>query len=277
MPDFSHLILTRFNLRTAYGGSAAPDEHWLSRRFELFDKVCYPSVRGQSRQNFKWLIFFDAETPDAFKRKISEYATWDRFIVCYARSFEDIEITDVVSPHIDAHADYLITTRLDNDDAISVDFIENVQSCFHGQQGEFVNFCNGYILCKDKLYAAKQYANPFVSMIESTKSFQTVWCAKHSNLPQKGKVINIETEPTWVQVVHGGNVINRRGLCIRVPIKLLDDRFILQYKRPTRENMYVLRLENLMIRLLRAAKAVVKFLLFRGAALPAEAEHPRDN
>jgi hypothetical protein len=75
MSTFNHFILTRFNVKVSFAEPGAGLEPaWLLHRFELFDHFCYPSVRGQSNLNFKWLVLFDSNTPDSFKEKIAAYA-----------------------------------------------------------------------------------------------------------------------------------------------------------------------------------------------------------
>ena len=79
---FDHYLLTRFNVihkgLSQYAreqrGTVVQTAEWLKRRFELFDKYCFPSVKQQSTRNFKLLVFFNAETPENYLKKIEEYA-----------------------------------------------------------------------------------------------------------------------------------------------------------------------------------------------------------
>jgi hypothetical protein len=94
MKDFNHFLLTRFNVRLnrddiGYGSDLGVSPEWLNRRFELFDKFCYPSVRVQSNQNFKWILFCNSLTPDIFKDKLKEYSKWENFIPVYVDKFSN--------------------------------------------------------------------------------------------------------------------------------------------------------------------------------------------
>src|SRR5260370_36729053 len=52
-------------------------------------------------------------------------------------------------------------------------------------------------------------SNPFMSVVEPIDSFQTVWCAPHSQIAERWPVRQIADSPMWTQIVHGSNVINR--------------------------------------------------------------------
>ena len=122
MSIFTHIILTRFNLRMGYGGGVLQDAAWHHHRFDLFEKFCLPSIRGQNNTAFRWIVFFDRQTANVFKQKIAVYAQWDNFIPYYVDGLaqsRDQAILEQVQPG----SKYLITTRLDNDDALSKDFI----------------------------------------------------------------------------------------------------------------------------------------------------------
>ena len=77
---FQHYILTRFNLRRddwtiTKNNEKVLSDSWLKDRFELFENFCFNSVKNQTNQNFKWLVFFDSNTPDNYKQKVKEFET----------------------------------------------------------------------------------------------------------------------------------------------------------------------------------------------------------
>ncbi len=50
---FTHLILTRFNLATPGRESAIRNRPgWLAERFDLFERICLPSVASQTCRDF---------------------------------------------------------------------------------------------------------------------------------------------------------------------------------------------------------------------------------
>ena len=259
MGEFSHFIVTRFNIRGGSVGwrsyksnksivySSPPDLDWLAHRFDLFERFCFPSVSSQTNLDFKWLVFFDVDTPPAFKEKVGSYAEWDRFIPCYVG--DSIDKQGIIRRHMSRGARFVITTRLDTDDALGAGFVETVQSAFSGQHFEFINLTHGYVLDlnKDRLYGHKHPSNPFLSLIESVDEFKTVYCGDHGELLSTGQVKQLDTRPLWLLVVHGGNVTSEVTTdCIRVPIASLGDDFVLNYTPASdSEKLLALRLENL--------------------------------
>ena len=247
--NFQHIILTKFNVRVDYKNLSkstvglCPD--WLEHRFKLFDKFCFPSVKSQSNQNFKWLVFFDAQTPEKFKQKLHEYTEWKNFIpvfIDYSTHPPGGLARPVVLKHLNPNKDYLITSRIDNDDAIAQDFVSIIQDNFSQQEFEFINFTYGYVWHQGKIYLRKYENSPFISLVEkinqqTINGFKTVYCVNHAKLLSSGEnVKQIDIEPGWLQVVHDKNVSNRvRG--IRQPINKLEEKFVFKNDIFIRENL----------------------------------------
>lgn len=231
MRTFSHAIITRFNIATDYSFSTRLDSSWLNYRFNLFDQFCYPSVLGQSNQNFIWIVLFDIRTPDAYKDKITEYSVWKSFIPVYVDGLiTDNVKQEIISKYlIKKDTEYLITTRLDNDDAIAKHFVQTIQNSFKAQECEFINLSHGYCLYNKEIFLVKNIGNPFISLIERVdrslvKDIKTVYCGTHNELSAIGPVVQIEIEPAWIQVIHQGNVLNTlRG--VKQSIEGLDNNF----------------------------------------------------
>jgi hypothetical protein len=226
--DFNHLILTRFNIKTDWSGGRAPDSQWLAHRFNLFEQFCFPSVMAQTCQDFSWLVFFDIDTPDDFRAKIDEFAKQPRFQPIFVDSLSQSALVDIVFRYIDSP--HLITTRIDNDDALSPNFVKNVQNTFDGQALEFINFPNGYLLDYQlgRLYKGVIFSNQFISLIESTTNVRTVWCGEHPKLNLVGPIRDVQTEPSWLWVIHGRNVRGRVRHWQRVHLPSLNT-FNLKY------------------------------------------------
>jgi hypothetical protein len=271
MAEFSHVVLTVFNVRLHFGGNTAPSREWLINRFELFERFCLPSMRGQSSKNFKWLVLFDSETTESYRERVASYAQWENFVPCFVDqvmtvdSFSQMK-RDLIMEHVGG-AHHLITTTLDNDDALGSQYVEIVQQHFSGQQFEFVNFANGYVLdhMNNKLYRKRDESSPFISLIEKVENFRTVWCAAHSELSTFGKIHQVETTPMWLQVVHGRNAINKVGNHRRIPIKSLDDNFALEFSYPDSENPTAMFLENMANRMKYVESKLLKRLRSQSA------------
>lgn len=233
MGTFNHFFLTKFNVRSFPDKKPGCDPTWLENRFKLFDRFCFPSVHNQSNQNFKWLVFFDVETPELFKQKIASYVSkWSNFVPVYLDcplpyGEFPAEVRAIVRNLIPADCEHLITTWLDNDDAIHKDYVQMIQDNFNHQESETINFIFGYQLANKKLYLDFELANHFISLVEkyNPNSFKTCLSRSHKKLYEVcTSTKKILCKPVWVEVVHGSNYMNvhRRGF--RVPVGgILDD------------------------------------------------------
>jgi hypothetical protein len=209
--DFTHLLLTRFNTAVDYAPSAKRlDAEWLDRRLALFKQYCFPTVAAQKGVEFKWLVFFDAQTPVSFRDKIAAFEPLVTPVYIEGQATDDAIRKHVWETGF-VSAPYLITTRLDNDDGIGSSHIEHVQRAFQRQSREFITFPVGLQLFREHLYYVYWRDNPFLSLIEKVKSKEeltTIFCVAHHDLGRAGKLTQIRTAPQWLQVMHGTNVAN---------------------------------------------------------------------
>ena len=72
MAPFSHLLLTRFNVRMGLADALVLDESWLDHRLDLFRRFTVPTVAAQTEPNFRWLLFLDRDTPAAFLARLEQ-------------------------------------------------------------------------------------------------------------------------------------------------------------------------------------------------------------
>ena len=231
--NFEHLILTAFNIDLGIKDrEKILNYEYLSQRFKLFKQFCFPSVRQQNNQNFKWLVIFDSETPVAFKDEINALATWDRFIPLYVEPVKNISNfwSNIAKQYLSHNTEFVITSNLDNDDSLSQTFVEIIQNNFHEQEFEFLNLPFGYMLRQDGLFLREFLSSPFISLIEKTDRISTCKIIDHNHLFEiykKGVAVRqIITQPTWLQVVHETNVVNRMDInSVIQPINKVGDYF----------------------------------------------------
>lgn len=260
--QFQHFIITRFNVRLKREDiKSLPSEQWQEERFQLFEKFSLPSMKNQSKQNFKWFIFFDKETPEQFIGKIEEYKKQFKIIAIFTDEFNINEIKSEIAPYLSIEIPYLITTRIDNDDTFSSDFIESIQRTFAYQNLEYINFPKGYVLKGNRLYNHIDKSGPFISLIEKKDyEIKTVWCTNHRDVSQVAPIQQVDNK-IWMQIVHKNNVSNRIK-SYRLNKIELKDRFIIEKKH---ENKISIALENLTIYPIRytleLAGMIVKFLI----------------
>ena len=225
--NFDHIILTRFNVKISWAGQIKADADWLKHRFLLFDKYCFPSMRSQTNKNFRWLVLFDTDTPDFYKEKITDYAKWECFIPQYIKKFDTQTYRTCVKSLLNRNVTGIVTTRLDNDDAVGIHFVDEIQKHFQYQKFMYLNFPNGYLLRENTLYQVKKRTNAFISLFENSDNFITAWYGNHMEANNRGMVQNVHTTPLWIQVIHEYNIKNTVGRAHKiVPITELSGRFV---------------------------------------------------
>jgi hypothetical protein len=214
--NFDHYLITRFNLRkdnwtkTKRNESVLSDT-WLENRFELFDNYCLPSVKSQTNMNFKWLVFFDTTTPDNYKKRVEEIAVnFPQFHPVYSDGMDPYISTAqrIVAESKNSH---IITTRLDNDDCISIDFIDTIQNDFDSQDYECLDYVDGYTLQiapKIRLGEKLHYFNPFNSLVEINKDPKTVLHRRHSQWKKEKRIRRIRGKRIWLSIIHFENKVN---------------------------------------------------------------------
>ena len=214
---FSHYLITRFNLRNpkwdvTKNNEALLTEQWMEHRIELFSDFCLPSVTAQSNRNFKWLIYFDVTTPQRFidqiKQLTAPYDNIRTFFIDGMPSFYP-EVKKFISQ--DAQTPYLITSRIDNDDCIHREFIDEVQKQFKSQDYRAIDVLKGYTLqFKPAVMLGKKehIFNPFISLIEKNDDPTTVWMSDHNMWKKESRITQITHRRLWMSIIHDKNKVN---------------------------------------------------------------------
>lgn len=225
------------------------DDIYLENRFNLFEKYCFSSVVNQTKQDFIWLVFFDIRTPDKFKIRNIElkkkhnnycpiYIDFDYIIKDRETSNEYIEevkrlnliyngninynekdnffklyvvkfISDTIKKFSNGD-EYIITTRLDNDDALHkrmVEFIQNIEI----NDDKLICLDNGLQFIENTSICQSYYYpnNHFTSYIEKNRgNLFTILFWEHYFISKVKKVSHYNTEPLWLEILHSSNAAN---------------------------------------------------------------------
>jgi hypothetical protein len=212
----SHFILTRFNPRIGEGLRGL-DEDWLEARIALFEDFCAPSVRRQTCQDFIWLVFFDVRTPPAVRQRIDELVERFRFEPVWLDGEFSVRVASEQLRRRCQLGDLLITTSLDNDDALHPRYVAMAHEHLEGALPGFLSFPHGAQLAYGHFYRRPYLGNPFLSRLERVDdNLSTVYDVAHW-LPQNYRPKFVWTrEPAWLQIVHGDNLANDlRGVWVR--------------------------------------------------------------
>lgn len=241
-----YFFLTRFNIllwQKDKEGSPVRTKKWLDHRFSLFEKYCFPSIKNQTCQNFEWIVLFDSTTPDGYKAKIEEYQNECPQLVPVfvkperGRYFADIFREQVVK-RLNENINRVLTTYLDNDDALNERFVEDLrQRALEASDGTFFYYDVGYqYYTDDKFLLQIRYPkNHFVSVVEDGKpdSVKGIFgYGRHYYIDEiKGaKIEHVKTEPMWCEVVHEKNMINDANFLLGTKLVKKADGFGFMFK-----------------------------------------------
>ena len=225
MGAYNHFILTRFNIRLWWNEDKAHQAiqtaEWLDERFRLFKRYTWPSLQAQTCRNFQWICLFDDATDEMHKDIVARYAEEDeRFHPVYvkrgeARHFQDIFRREMLR-WADSTVGRLLTTYLDNDDALHSHFVEDIQRRAGSLSfGTIISYAYGIQYYEEMNLALRipYKNNHFLTYYERLKEKnRTVWGFWHFSI-FKYKNLRIELVddrgcPMWIEVIHAGNVDN---------------------------------------------------------------------
>jgi len=194
---FDHYILTRFNLGL-YDKHPDP-EAWMEERIALFERYTFPSMMRQTCMDWTWVIVFDELTPPEV---IVKYDYVDNITI----------ISDLPATWLRQNVDgdkWLITTRLDNDDYVERDLMENIQGAF--VEDVLVVDTRGRALdTQTGIYydPMREFPNSmFLSMIEHGRDCRTCHFVKHTDMIARFPSRKLDAYG-WTMVCHGNNLMN---------------------------------------------------------------------
>jgi putative rhamnosyltransferase len=135
----THVLITRFSYRgkDAFTDISGPtfqriddplDPERLKTRFMLFEVTCLPSALQQSEQRFIWIVLIDRQLPARELERLRALTQQrdDTYIHIYdpQANLASLDWLEAYLPH---DSDCIVTTNLDDDDALPVRFVEAMQ------------------------------------------------------------------------------------------------------------------------------------------------------
>jgi hypothetical protein len=251
-----HVLLTRFNLPTEGAeGIFRAREGWLEHRIKLFERYCLPSVRAQTCKDFDWIIYFDPDSPDWLRCRVERHSLEGTYVPIFRPSVSRAELTSDIERVTGRNGSHLMTTNLDNDDGLAVNFIQRLRSVAPLTEKTAVYLTKGLIKSSSRLYLKIDRYNAFCSVIDHWESASTCWSDWHNLLGNSMQVVALGDGPAWLQVVHGKNVSNRvRGrlvsprkyydifpgllndVCVPRPVEIMSELTLTRPSRLVRES-----------------------------------------
>jgi hypothetical protein len=204
-----HVLLTRFNLPTAgVEGLMRAREGWLHDRVQLFERYCAPSVANQTKP-VSWLVYFDPASPDWLMERLRPFVERGLFLPVLRAAVNQDDLISDIAKAVPDQGDILITTNLDNDDGLAVDFSERITAVEVPDPRAVVYVTRGLIKSAQGVFLRIDRRNAFCSVREPWNSATTAWAEYHNEFPRVMPVVELDGPPGWLQVVHGANVSNR--------------------------------------------------------------------
>ncbi|WP_196804863.1 glycosyltransferase [Methylopila sp. M107] len=225
--------MTRFSMalpgfREAGGTQQAQAfENYLRLRIPIFRSFCLASMRAQSEPPARWLIGFSPETRAQVEPLIEELKGEDWIVPVWqdtsggvperARRTFARAIRSLIGPE---HR-FVLSTRLDNDDAIAIRYGEAALSYAAAVLADrpdaddfWISFPIGAQFDGRRCSLFTLTNSPFLTRCESVERFLggaggTAYEGNHLRVFERGMVhLPITRGPMWLQVVHSSNVIN---------------------------------------------------------------------
>lgn len=234
---FHHLLVTRFNLRNPEWDVTKNNEKlltddWMEERMWFFENFCFPTIVAQSNQNFEWLLYFDITTPVKYQKRMTELIQHQpNFKVFYIDGMP--QFYDELKKYIDSIPNkkpFLITSRIDNDDAVHKDYINEVQLQFNQQEYLVLDIIKGYSLQirPTVMLGKKEHIfNPFMSLIEKNNDPKTIWYYHHNMWKKETRIKQVTHKRLWIAVIHEKNKVNNFNGYDNVKWEKLKTDFIL--------------------------------------------------
>ena len=239
--DYQHFIITLFNLRlytVDRQGQATQTDAWLSQRFCLFERYCLPSMAQQTNPHFTWLVLLDADTPQPYRQRMEAYRAsvpqlhplyFTKEAAVQLRSNDAGErarfLRDAVKELLAEDTRHLLTTNLDNDDALHCRMVEIIQQAFERarprQPHLFVCPVGLQFFERGAVLLRMRYPhNHFLTLAEPVVPGEaplTIKFYSHTRARKSLPTTDLSANPPlWLEVVHERNVSNALRLSSRI-------------------------------------------------------------
>lgn len=227
--NIKHLIITRFlNNDNMNLGSSVLNEDIIEYRMKLMVKYLYASLNNQSNLNFTHVILVHENLPEKYIKKIYEIPSKFEKIVIKSNVLENNGYSVVKNEY--KNCDFLITSRIDDDDMIYFNAVEDIQKSIDNNTIISVHgYQNGCTMIDGETETFSHKTKPLGGMIailltlvintkKNKKALSIYTLGRHTNiknniienhkklgidiLPDNFWKLNSSINPAWVYVRH---------------------------------------------------------------------------
>ena len=195
----------------------------MSEKTRTFLDRCLPSVRGQSEGGFAWIVRIDDDCDMAAEAKAAMRRLDCAHAIAVPRGANSLsgEVTEVQRGQ--TGVDWLLTLRLDCDDALNRVYVETLLDCAAAwladtpaPEAQFFSFPFGVQYDGETLFPfTGAYNNACAYLEPASAALATVYRISHGRIHEAGGVEMIHTrQPMWLQSTGVANISNdpRRGM-----------------------------------------------------------------
>lgn len=212
-----HFVISRFNINhlhyVNHNLGKALSRDWFIERCNLFFCYTYPTIANQSIKDFHWLVLFDERTNKDLLEDFQKRDELSLITPVFVGDSNYLEILKDKILQLSGCVNEIITTSLDTDDGVSIDFIKEIQIIYKNSRNKppyGINFNRGFIVdCKTNIFYRKSFfSNPFFSLVENIEYLKTVCFYPHHLLSFHFDTINHADKEYWLQNIHNSNFGN---------------------------------------------------------------------
>ena len=233
-----HYVITRINTSHYHGINLSTD--WAEKRSRLFKENTFSSISRQTETRFRWLLFFDDDTPeDLFTEVLEMGEKAGAYVIWNKGKFTSDSVSQAISNQHWGEKEppeWILTTRLDSDDIVCDDFFKLVRSEFELNRRSDNNFSieltNGVVYWEEMSHAcsSENLSSDFITYAERyDESKPLITCYGLG-----GRYVRSEqrrTRAAWCKMVHDANGIysvKPDRSWPKVPMDVMKERFHLQ-------------------------------------------------
>lgn len=209
-PELSEarVVCTRFFMRLSVDQPVARE--WLVGRLVKFRASLLPSMMGQAVPPDAWLIFLREDTPADLVAEIEKDLPDFACLVLGPDLFGDIHLA--ASREILRRfpgRDRYVTTRIDNDDMVSSDFLERIYARSNRPGLYGLNLPIGLQIRECSALLWVDLSNSFLTLVEpAAAQLLTVFDTEHGLMDRRFRIHQIIAPPSWVMALHDDNLAN---------------------------------------------------------------------
>jgi hypothetical protein len=191
----THYLITRFSV--SFGTMKTQNvfnPNRLNARFDLFQRICFPSIVNQINTNFTWLILIDKQLPDNYKDLLYSILSTNNKINIKVIEW-DVKNSLGNLDWLNSNTDNIITTRLDDDDAMHPNTIDVIQQYYNSPRQNIIDFITFPYGVKMNPYnkILTHKFDPFMScgltMITNIKYFPlSIYAFNHRKIVKNNKI-----------------------------------------------------------------------------------------